>query len=537
VQWLTTLLGKLVNPFAWLPPGRRRRAAYWAVHILVVLLIVAGLAWLNFQGNFPRVLRTRALGLERVWLPLLFLLGYALFWLIRWLYWLLGPDGVAGEFDDIESAWRQARGRLEEAGIELREVPVFLVLGRPAGSLEQFFAASRMPFEVRHAPREGEAPLHVYANREAAFVTCEGASLLPLQTERLLESAAAAEPAPAQLDEFLAAGEGVSEALPEPAPAETGAQPDLYPAPAATAPAAAPGRRGAVLLLGEPEPAAGEEQRPAGPGRPGLVKDLEKVDLAARRLRHVCRLLDRDRQPYCPANGILVLVPAAATASPEDAAETAAVARQDLEVARGALQLDCPRFLVLCDAERLPGFAEVVRHFPPGAGGPSWVLGQHFPLAADVPASEVPALIESGMAWVADTLLPLVIGKLWRREGEEGVPDRAAAVEANMELYEFLHACRQRLVLLGRLAARATQQEGAPPLLAGCYLAGTGADAAREQGFLAGVLRRAIEHQNQVRWTADALADDAAYHRYAFVGYALLAAFVVAVALILLAWW
>lgn len=518
MQWLKTVLGWLFHPFAWLPPERRRRAIRWTVHILLVVLIVVALGVLNHYGGLDRVLRTSFLGLYRVWLPLLFLLGYALYWLIRWLYWMLGPDGLAGEFDDIESAWRQARAALDDAGITLAEAPVYLVLGKTAGALETFFAASRLPFQVRHAPPDPEAPLHVYANREAIFVTCEGAALLPAQADRLQERAGAAEPPPAtQLEEYLETGAPKT-------PVEAAPGGEGQPAPAYSG----------VLLLGEPEPLPGE---PAGPRREPLLKDLPRVELATRRLRQLCKTLARDRQPYCPVNGVVILVPLAATASPEDASETAAVIRHDLEVARDALQMDCPRFVVLCDAEQLPGFAEVVRHFPQDGAGPRWVLGQHFPPVPDVNAAEVPRLIESGLAWVGDTLLPLVVSRLWQREGEEGAGDRGAAVQANILLYEFLSASRARLALLGRLAARATQRNGDPPLLSGCYLAGTGPDAEREQGFLAGVLRRAIEQQNQVRWSADAVADDRAYHRYAAVGYGLLAAFVVAVALILVAWW
>ena len=69
----------------------------------------------------------------------------------------------------------------------------------------------------------------------------------------------------------------------------------------------------------------------------------------------------------------------------------------------------------------------------------------------------------------------------------------------------------------GFVAARAAQSDDGAPMLGGCYVAGTGPDE-RDQAFLAGVVRRAIEHQNQVRWTADAVAEDEAYRRYAWVG-------------------
>jgi hypothetical protein len=523
VQWLTNLLAWLAGPWTSLSPARRRFWLLVLFNVLFVLVGVVGLGLLQYYTGLDRLLRTRWLGLDRVWLPLCFLVGYGLFWLFWWLWRLLGPDRQAGEFDDVEQAWSKAVAELNRAGIGLADVPVFLVLGRPAGGLDALFAAMRQPFQVRHAPGLG-TPLHVYANREAIFVTCEGASLLPVQAIRLEESAVEQAPLPAQdpLDLLADIGAGL---VPE-GEAVEGAAP-------AAAQAPRPEERSAgVLLLGEPEPAAGAVPRRR---RPPLVKDDATVDLQTRRLRHVCRLLVRDRQPYCPVNGILLLVPLAATGDAVEASETAGVCRHDLETARSALQLDCPILAVLCDLDRLPGFHEVARHFPEGAAGPARVLGQHFPLVPDLPPAETQTLIEGGLAWVADALLPLVVGRLWRREGEAGVTDRAAAVQVNMRLYEFLQSCRQHLRLLGRVAARAVVRDDGPPLLGGCYAAGTGPDE-RDQAFLAGVVRRLLEHQNDVAWTPAALAEDAAYRRYARAGYVVLVGVVAAVAAILWMW-
>jgi hypothetical protein len=538
VEWLTNLLAWVASP--WTSLSRRARRLVLLIVLNVVILVVGlvGLYLLADYWGLERLLRTRWLGLDRVWLPLCFLVAYLLFWLFWGLWRLLGPDRQPGEFDDIERAWSGAMRELSRAGIGLRDVPVYLVLGKPASGLESFFAATRQPFQVRHAPGPG-GPLHVYANREAVFVTCEEASLLAVQAHRFEASepepsaTAAADP----IDLLEAVGGGNELAAQLPAEVAAGAalvgatEPAAAPAPAVEVPRTAPA---AVLLLGEPEPEPGQAVSGSRRRAP-LIKDEETVDLQARRLRHVCRLLVRERQPYCPVNGIVLLVPLGATGGVVDASETASVCRQDLEVARSALQLDCPVLGVLCDADRLSGFSELARHFPEGQGGPARVLGQHFPLIPDVQPAEVQALIENGLAWVADALLPLVVGRLWRREGEEGVSDRAAAVQANVHLYEFLQECRHRLRMLGRLLARAVVRDEGPPLLGGCYVAGTGADE-RDQAFLAGVVRKLLEHQNDVAWTPTALAEDAAYRRYARVGYVVLAGVVAAVAAILWMW-
>src|SRR5262249_62105746 len=135
--------------------------------------------------------------------------------------------------------------------------------------------------------------------RAAICGTCGGAALLPARADRRQELLGPPEPPLAtELGEYLETEEAKT---PVEAPPDGSAQP-------------APAYSG-VLLLGEPEPLPGE---PAGPRREPILKDLPRVELATRRLRQVCKTLARDRQPYCPVNGVVSLVPLAATASPGD---------------------------------------------------------------------------------------------------------------------------------------------------------------------------------------------------------------------------
>lgn len=499
MQWLYMFFEWLASPWTSQTPARRSFILWLLIHVLFVVLFVVVLAYVNQTAGLDNVVRTRWLGVNAYWLPLVFLLLYAVGWLVWGLLLLLGPGSVPAEFDDITAAWEEARTALEASGLVLSEVPVFLVLGKPGAELDTVFAAARVPLQVRAVPRQG--PLQVFASREAVYVCCPGASLLPLLGERFNPPAVAAAPQVSMLDEYNAE---------VPAVAAEQLQPQAGPA---------------VLLLGEPEPAPGEVRRPE---RASLLKDEEEVDRQARRLRQVCRLLAQARLPYCPANGVIVLLPLESTDTPADAVETAGVLRQDLLVARAAMQLDCPRLVVLCGAERLAGLARLAA--PYQGEGPSRVLGQNFPLAPDVPPGRMPEVVEAGLGWVADDMLPRVVGGLMHREGH---PDE---VDVNAELYSFLLAMRERLRLLGRLAGRAvTADDGAPPMLAGAYVAGTGVDE-RQQAFLAGVLRRAADLQNAVRWTPDAVAEDSAFHWYALFGYALLAVFLAVVAALMWTW-
>ena len=72
-------------------------------------------------------------------------------------------------------------------------------------------------------------------------------------------------------------------------------------------------------------------------------------------------------------------------------------------------------------------------------------------------------------------------------------------------------------------------------MLTGCYMAATGEDAVRGQGFAGGVFPQLVQVQNHVAWTREALADDRACRRWALLGYVGLVGAVVAG--VAVAWW
>src|SRR5262249_58551748 len=96
---------------------------------------------------------------------------------------------------DMDTAWDGARRALTQASLRLTGVPLFRVLGRPAGGTEALFTAARVPLAVQQTPRRPDAPLHVYASREAVYVTCAETSVLGRQAAVLREATAAPGPA------------------------------------------------------------------------------------------------------------------------------------------------------------------------------------------------------------------------------------------------------------------------------------------------------------------------------------------------------
>jgi hypothetical protein len=505
------------------------RVVRWALHALVVLAILALLFWLNHFFDLARVLRSPWRPMHHVWLPFLFLLAYALWWLGRWLLKLLGQEPESADFPDIVQAWAAAQRALAAAGVEPTEAPLFLVLGRPSGSVEDLFGAARLTLQIRHVPGGPDAPLHAYASRDAIFVTCEGASLLgrlnALLAPETLSADEGADGPPRDLAaESTTAPDGEAGGGP---PSSNGpANPVRAPAVAAVA-----GGGGSLGLEGDEAEAAAagpllvEEQESdqlprASRNRLSLLRHSAEVERETARLKFLCRLIARRRRPYCPVNGILLVLPYDATDNAADAFQAGELCRQDLAAAREALRVHCPVQALVGGLEAAVGFPELVRNFDERQR--RQLLGRRFPLLPRFPEGDesASAMIDDGVRWLCLEMLPALVHRQLGVEGPEG-PALPEAVRANARLVQFLGEWRRRQPHLSRLLTQGlTTEPGEPALLGGCWVGAAGPDPARGQAFVHGVFRLLIEDQNNVFWTAQALNDDRHFRRLTWLAYA-----------------
>ena len=426
--------------------------------------------------------------------------------------------------------------RLQQQRIDLRELPLFLLVGRTEGSMEALFKASRLPLEGRPAPARNDAPLHVFATRDAVYVTCEGASLLGRHAAGLAGEGGEGEAnVPTDDDDPLNKTNQPGKA--------PGAVPEIAAvmarARAQRRDLSAEERRKIRLLM--------RQDRVRQP----IVRNAAEVELLGARFEHLCRLLVRDRWPYCPINGMLVLLPFAATDTDQDALDAAAACQRDLSVARRVLQVNCPTLAMVCDLETAPGFAAFLEQFPEKQRQQR--IGQRSPMA---PALETrgragdaearTAMLESLAQWICASVAPGWVYKHFRMESADataGVPagpalsrtdpmeasragkgprrgaGRADVFHTNAELFQFMHHLRERQRRLGRLLSRGFILEDEDPIMfGGCYLAATGGDPQREQAFVAGVFHRLAGEENFVSWTTQARAEEDAYLRWALYG-------------------
>ena len=327
-------------------------------------------------------------------------------------------------------------------------------------------------------PGEPDAPLHVTANRDGIWLTIPGASLLGQYRE---EAAAGAAPA---IEEVMATM------------AEDSADP--YKTMGMSAGAAA------TLRIEDFQATFKQAQERTRAPRPRRVEDPES-HLA--RLRHLCRLIIRDRRGFCPINGVLLTFPFGIDARP-DLTDIADACRKDMGAMFETFRMRCPVLAMVCGLEQVDGFSELIERLP--AEQVRKRMGQRFPLVPDLTAGEVPDKVQEAIEVVSGNVFPSMVHAMFQVESQ-GLEDVDEVLRSNSQLFRFLHGIVDRGERMARLVRDCIPTlRGEPVMFGGCYFAGTGRDGATEQAFASGVLMRMIkEDQDSVTWTEEALAQDA----------------------------
>lgn len=511
------------------------------LHILVVAAILAVLIWINWHEDWiPHYIRGPE-GLRMSWLPILALLIYILCWLSYWLWKLLVTEEEGPYFADIDSAWEEAKMALRRAGIGLTDQPLFLILGQPEDDEKALFQAAKFDLEVGQTPSSPDAPLHVYATRDATYLTCAGASLLGCHARSLAGKLKLQDKAVPGREESTNEDDDILHRTLSP-----GAKGNMIPDKGVFADIANMAqmfyraeREGRPLT----ELTKAEKRklrylyRKSNPLRSPL-KNPDVIAYQAERLQFLCQLLVRDRRPYCAINGVLLLIPYASCDSEQDATYTAEALQRDIAVSSSSLKVECPCFALVCDMETADGFGEFLQHFSPSERLQR--LGQRCPLNPDLSDDVVKAstkdaaaqMLDSLANWLCQSFMPTWVHRHFQIEKVD-TPDREPLVRSNSRLFLLGEELQERGKRLGTILSRGLAQKAAtgPLLFGGCYLAATGSDPEHEQAFLRGLLDRLDKEQSCVYWTQATLAEEAGYAFWANLGWTIIAIVVAGVVL------
>jgi hypothetical protein len=493
--------------------------------ILILIVLVVLLFWLlyflNGYFDLPRLLGGPWPWLRPFWLPLLVILFLATLYLAYRLYRMLGPERELTDFSEIDQAWSEAVAALLQAEIDVREAPLFIVLGRPTAPLDAFFAASKIPWLVRQAPLRVDAPIQVYGHRSGIFVAVEKSSMVGAVADRLASNLVREEEVPGTRNSVFEDAPAPAPAAPQ-APVEMSLEPaDPLMSPNLLMKEATAGPKLATTYdLAQVLPTLDETNARESRSRwkPFAQEDLERLEGQA---GYLARLIARYRRPFCPVNGIIILAPIQALANADESNQIAGAIETDLRIMRSALQTRCPAWLFVSDLEMVPGFDVLAATLDADRRGR--LFGGELPLSPSVQPASAAALVEPAVDAFLGATATLLI-KIFHTESPELAT--ALAIKQNGRLYEFqqtLRSCREGLV--GVLTRFAGQEMAEGFYLGGFYFGGTGVDPVTQQAFVPGVFRLVVDHQNQVSWTPDALAEEADYQRWTMFGYAAMGVF------------
>ncbi len=493
--------------------GRPNSAIRWVVHAVLMLLILALLAFIQYWYEIGRYIFAPHLLLRMLWLPLVGVMVYINIWLL-WLVWrLYDPKPGPSLWEDIDFSWEQVTAAINRVGMDPTKVPLFLVLGRPGSGFGSLFEAARIPLEVNGIPESQLAPFQVYAGKQAIFVVSSDTCLLGALSARVTSHLTTLEGNP-NISGMFKSGLFKS----------SGGE---------SAPVSPEGANIVTSPLTETTgDGAQEVLRP-------ITRDPEMMGRMQSRLDHLCRLIRGMRHPWCPLNGVLLVIHELATIDEQLATQAAILAQTDLNTVVESSGVDCPAVVLFSDAERILGFPEFLALVPKDKRDQR--LGKSIPLALGATAEKRAEIMNQTIYWQSAELIPKLIFRTFKIQGIEdnADPNRSGGIDVrtNRQLLRLIGSIWSRRYTMGRLCARILGEKPPRPLrVTGCYLAATGLTRSN-QGFLTDLFAQIFEGQNLVNWTREARQAEKSLMFVVVAGYAftgLLTALTVVLAVIVL---
>ncbi len=411
-------------------------------------------------------------------------------------------EGEVSPYPDIDRAWKAGIEEFERQGIDLKQVPLFLILGTSGLRQEKaLFDAARLELGIREVPA-GSAPIHWYASPNGIYLVCSAigcqSHIAGLGGE--VKSGDRSPAAPRRDPSGTLIGTAIGN------PGLSGTVIGASPRQAAPVPSFAPSIQGTMIVPTQTMVVGGGGTgAPADPRR--IIKlDQGEVNEEERRLSYLARLIRRTRQPLCPINGILNLVPfGVVQRGGEDAATVERATRIDLGVLRRTLQVRCAVTALVAGIEEESGFRELVRRV-----GRERTLNQGFGKGFSVTNVPLAERLEA-LAIHSCGAFEDFIYYLFREPDSLNKP-------GNPKLYSLLckirHQVQERLekILTGGYSCDPDDKPDPDALrFGGCYFGGTG-DSEERQAFVYYVVNRLQKQEEELEWTEEALRQDDRFH-------------------------
>ena len=471
------------------PPARA--AAIVAITMVICTTAVIVIFVIRDDRPAGDILRENKLWIASVAFVLIATPAATYFFVRLWL------EGDVSLYPDVDRAWDEGVAVLAEKGIQLKDYPLFIILGAAnEAACDALLGASRIGLVVAGAPK-GQAPLRWYASEQGIYLALTGTGRLG----RLCQLAAAGASRGG-----ASGGGGGGPAITDTLTAG-GRNPFVSASPFdSVASVTSTGGGGAIMgtLMASPGEWVKTEGGATAPApRSSSGMSHGEADEQTARLEYILRRLRRARQPYCADNGVLTVLHHTAINDIVFAKEIPLAVRADLDSHYASTNLASTVTVLVTGMEAEEGFTELVRRVGVeqarngrfGKGFDVWNL------ATD---ENLDALSSHACGSFEDFVYKLFAS-------DDGVEHRS-----NGKLFSMLCWVRRHLqprlrgVLVSGYAVEPDDDDATPQLFSGCYFAATGRQN-ESQAFVRSVFDKLDQLAGDLQWSDAALSEEATY--------------------------
>ncbi len=425
------------------------------------------------------------------------IIGVVTYFTLRWIF--QEPYEV---FDDIRRDWQTGLAELRRKGLDLRRIPLFLVLGGESNDqVQRLFKASGIDFAVSQHP-SGRSSLYWYVNQEVAFITCNEIGVLSdlgrSAAERLLEARVIVSPqGPDPHVDLAATCWPTEDSAEEPPPQEAAAVESK-----------------ALPLDGTMHVNAEMAEQIGRRVERDLQLDTVRMDRELARLEYLCRLIVRERVPYAPINGMMTLLPVNLILGDSSQGSTIKDAvRNDVTAAVTQFGLRFPILPLVNGWEDDPGFQELIRRLPPQN-----LVENRFGKGAHVGHEPTPDYLEAICHHVCKAFEDWIYYLFKQKDALKRTNNRLL-YDLLCKVRRYLNSRLMRILTEGYDCGGRNEHHDIVGMFTGCYVVAAGRDAAR-QAFVPKVFSRLREKSRDLQWTPAALCADRRKRTAAYVVYA-----------------
>ncbi|WP_197528589.1 type VI secretion protein IcmF/TssM N-terminal domain-containing protein [Aeoliella mucimassa] len=447
-----------------------------------------------------------SLVLRQMWLPLMFVVAYAIAWFSWWTWLAWRQPSPLSPYPEIQQAWQAGLTGLESAGIKLSDRQVVFMVGSTPSTDNDILASLEVDAVYGPRPLAATAPVRILADEKAVYISAPGVSALSAQAERWCELRHAKLHAVAKPTN--------TNSKQKQGTLEQG-MPITLRAPAlVTAGVATPAESGDVTLqsVSASEHAASLPQDEtledlsirsmskavSDPEEENSVCDsaiaASECESMRTKFAYLVSLIGEARSGQVPFDGVAIFLPGESLDSPSRADLTLRLACGDLNTLSESSGATAPIVCAFTDVDDVEGCGELLNQLPKNR--------QQLLLGCDIAMDDATSGDSKGVAeqmgQISSLLTPAICLRLFKSAKSQ--------VNTNRQLFAFQHAIARKRENLSKIVASLASRTKQPWPVAGGYLVATGHFHPEVRGFGGCVMQRLLDLPGRAQWTSDAVS-------------------------------